>query len=79
MFGLLSLPKLLFTALVIAAVWYGFKWYNRYQQVRQDDERDRVRRAAENSRTAAVEDMVQCPDCGAYVSVSGGHDCGGGA
>ena len=28
MFGF-SLPKLLFTALIIGAVWYGFKYLNR--------------------------------------------------
>ncbi len=75
MFGFLSLPKLLFTALVIAAVWYGFKWINRTQKLRRENaERDRV--SPESAAKRAVEDMVQCPDCGAYVPAHGHHDCG---
>ena len=77
MFGIFSLPKILFTIVVIVVVWYGFKWLNRRQQVqRVRAKSERLGEAGSNKNTA-VEDMVQCPDCGAYVAEDGGHDCVG--
>jgi hypothetical protein len=34
---------------------------------------------AQHGQPRAVEDMVQCPKCGAYVPAKGGHDCTGSA
>ena len=75
MFGIFSLPKILFTIVVIVAVWYGFQWLNRRKQVQR--ERAKSRRLGEGggSKNTAVEDMVQCPDCGAYVPEGGPHNC----
>jgi uncharacterized protein len=62
MFGL-SLPKLLVLALIVAAVWYGYKWVGRWDQERKDKLRedgpdDRVGRDSQ--------DLVQCTLCGTY-------------
>lgn len=67
-----SLSKLLILLLVIAAVWYGFKVFGRFQMPR--DEAD-GRRATSSKRTpVAAEDLVKCPGCGAYVTRSAGCD-----
>ncbi len=72
MFGF-SIQKLLFTAMVIAAVWYGFKWVARVQAQRR--EADRLDR---NSRggPGATEEMVQCSTCEAFVASRGARSCG---
>lgn len=64
-----SLIKLLVLAAIIAAVWYGFKWVGRYQQVQ------RARAAEEKSRIEG-EDMVACERCGTYVVAGRARACG---
>jgi len=79
MFGL-SPNKILFTALVIAAVWYGFKWLNRFQadqkkKSRQQPPNNSRSEAAQNSSNDAdYEELVACPKCGDYVLA--GKKCG---
>lgn len=63
---MISLSKLITLVLIVAAVWYGFKWIRHY-------------RALQARRSGAVppshpvrphtgtEDMVRCPACGIYV------------
>ncbi|PIW27008.1 MAG: hypothetical protein COW30_12210 [Rhodospirillales bacterium CG15_BIG_FIL_POST_REV_8_21_14_020_66_15] len=79
MFGF-SLPKLLFTALAIAAVWYGFKWLGRVQARQKELARERARRMKDTGtprgRAPEVEDMMECPTCGAFVAASGPRNCG---
>jgi len=76
MFGLFSLPKLIFTAAIIAAVWYGFKWLGQRQKIQKRAERENLRAGSKRTEGPVVEDMVQCPDCGAYVPDDGRHKCG---
>jgi len=59
MFGF-SLPKLLFTALLIGVVWYGFKYLSR--EHRKND--------------PAVDDTVRCGTCGDFVVEEGAQNCG---
>jgi|JI10StandDraft_1071094.scaffolds.fasta_scaffold573285_2 hypothetical protein len=67
MFGL-SASKLLLLALVIAAVWYGYKHLARPDsagskgKVDANPDSDPV----EGAGAGAIEDMVRCPACGAY-------------
>jgi len=79
MFGLFSLQKLLFTVFVVGAVWYGFKWLARRQSVVDSEARADLNRRtnAESKSTVGgtVEDMVECSDCGAFVSKGGRHEC----
>ena len=80
MFGLFSLPKLLLTAAIIAGVWYGFKWLNQRQA--QIKSASRKQRKAPGQKTYSkvdepdIEEMVPCPDCGAYVAKGSNHKCG---
>jgi len=67
-----SLPKLLVLALIIAVVWYGFKWIGKV---------DRDRKAAVKARrdepvSRDAEDMVKCEVCGTFVPVRGASGCG---
>jgi uncharacterized protein len=78
MFGF-SLPKLLFTILVVVVVIYGFKALSRLQERRARE----VANARARSRTGArarepvdVEDMVACPVCGTFVAARGARSCG---
>lgn len=84
MFGF-SLQKLLVLAAVIGAVWYGFKWISRLQQVRdaQDGTKPKkrrwpgtARRAKEEPPQKAAEDMTECPVCGTFVAARGAAACG---
>ncbi|MBL8708705.1 MAG: hypothetical protein JNL25_05900 [Rhodospirillaceae bacterium] len=76
MFGLPAFPKLVLIVVVIAAVWYFF----RRTQVtkRQNDEQVRGGGGAAPAQKNAkpVEDMVQCPSCGAYVPAGTKCSCG---
>lgn len=76
MFGIFSLPKLIFTIAIIFAVWYGFKWLAQRQRIQKRTERENLRGASSRTQDSVVEDMVQCPDCGAFVPDDGRHKCG---
>ena len=77
----LSLTKILFTILVIVAVWRAFALLNRLQERQRQQAVEASQQARERSRggrtsssPSGVVDMVQCPDCGAYVPR--GRACG---
>ena len=70
MFGL-SLPKLLVLGLIVAAIWYGFKWLGRL-----DRERKARLRASREGRAPANgggQDLVECALCGTYVTAGIAH------
>lgn len=72
-----GIGKLLVLAAIIAAVWYGFKFISRMQEVERDRQRvgskKRPRRGAGKPET--VEDTVQCPVCEAYVVAKSAAPC----
>lgn len=78
MFGF-SIQKLLFTGLAIAAIWYAFKWLGRMQAEKRKVDRQQARKmkdsGASTAKTPEVEDMVECPHCGAFVPTDGSHRC----
>lgn len=73
-----SLPKLLVLALIIFAVWQGFKYLQRRQEVQARNHNEKVRNARRETQGSAdpVEDMQRCPDCGIFFSGTG-PKCGG--
>ena len=81
MFGF-SIQKLLFTILVVALVWYGFKWLARVQERRAEGgggAKAPSRRKRDRAAPAdAVEDMVACGVCGTFVAQRGARSCGRG-
>ena len=83
MFGLPSLQKLIVLALIVALVWYGFRFLGRLQAARKADARLReaegarpARKAAHESGGGTVEDLVPCPSCGSYVRAGSTCSCG---
>ncbi len=78
MFGF-SIAKLIFTVVIIAAVWYGFKWLDRLGKVRRG-ELDASRRSggAGARPVEGTQDMVKCSVCGIFVAAEGTGDCGRG-
>jgi len=58
---MIALPKLLLLVLVGVAVWYAIRWFNR-QPTRV------ARRRPATSPQPAIEDLVACRICGAYVA-----------
>ena len=77
----LTFPKLLILLVVGWLVWT----FLRKQKIvggsgggaepRADAPRNQARNPKKTER--AIEDMVKCPKCGAYVPAKGGHDCQG--
>lgn len=65
MFGL-SASKLLLLALVIAAVWYGYKHLTRSETAKDKVDGRPDSDPVEGGGPGAIEDMVRCPACGAY-------------
>ena len=85
---MLSFSKLLLLVLVIGAVWFGWRWFQRVEAVRREQLR---RQAAPQpqpapsprrdtyagpARAASAEDMEKCPECGAYVAPRSAVSCG---
>jgi uncharacterized protein len=79
MFGF-SLSKLIFTAIIVAAVWYGFKYVNRLSEERRDkiDQQNKPLKSARKKKPRGedAEDMVACTVCGTFVAPSSATDCG---
>jgi hypothetical protein len=75
----LSLGKLLVLAIIIAVVWYGAKYRARIEAMRQSARQEFARRhaaAAPRPPASPVEDLVKCPECGAFVAATGTANCG---
>ena len=78
MFGF-GLQKLIVLALIIGAVWYGFKFYSRLDGARGKVEKA-ARKAADKVAGAApgpaAQDMERCETCGDFVTVGSATACG---
>ena len=73
MFGF-SIMKILFTIAVVVVVWQGFKWLQRRQAVESQRARDDL--GGESAKPDdGIEEMVPCPDCGAYIAKGSNHRC----
>jgi hypothetical protein len=75
-----SFGKLLLVIAVIAIVWFGWRWYQRWEKERRvlDDRReaeDSIRRNRDSRESVEVEELAKCRVCGAFVA-SGARACG---
>ena len=75
MFGF-SIMKLLFTVAALVVIWQGFKWLNRRNELNRKRQEEISRGKPQAQHSADVEDMVECPNCGAYVPNDDRHSCG---
>ena len=71
MFGF-SLGKLLVLALLIAAIWYGFKFFERRGRHLKEKT---VRRTIKNGDDG-THNMEKCIECGTFVPTEASKDCG---
>jgi hypothetical protein len=72
----ISLPKLILIIVLIVAVWYVTRALNRGAFALERRRRAAARpRGQSAGRQGAIEDLVPCRTCGAYVS-PGAHNCG---
>jgi hypothetical protein len=69
---MITVPKLVLIIILILAVWYVSRVMNRGASAL---ERRRRRATAPPRRHGAIEDLVPCRTCGAYVS-PGARSCG---
>ena len=67
-----SLPKLIVLGLIVAAIWYGFKFFGRGRLTSKINRRDEK----DQSKTHRAVDMVQCSICNDFVALRGTNFCG---
>jgi uncharacterized protein len=72
MFGI-SFWKILLLVAVVAAVWFGFRWFQRWEQERRAAGERTPGRLGGSS--APAEELQLCRVCGAYVA-AGAPRCG---
>ena len=74
----LSLSKILFTILIIVAIWKGFTLLSRLANQRQATVKKRpAGHASQDARPpAGTIELRACPRCGAYVDPREGCRCG---
>lgn len=70
---MLSFPKLLFLVGILAAVWYGLRWFRRIERVGREE---RPKAPRSSRPRVEAEDMEKCPRCGIYVSPGSAGACG---
>lgn len=80
MFGI-SFAKVLLLVAVVAAVWFAFRWFQRWEkdrnQVAEDPLRPRKRGWDERpGQPASTEEMTACKICGAFVAARIATSCG---
>ena len=74
---MITVPKLVLLVLLAFAVWYAVRWLNRSPPkfVRRREVRWPWSRPSSRPQPqTAIEDLVACRTCGAYV-VAGAHGC----
>lgn len=78
-----SLGKLIVLAALIGIVWYAFKYAARIEAIKRDVRAEVARREAARREATrrgggarAVEDLVKCPQCGAFVAAESANNCG---
>ncbi|MGH7014176.1 MAG: hypothetical protein ACREEL_08500 [Stellaceae bacterium] len=76
----LSLGKLALLAIILAVVWYGWKYARRVDAVRRalKEEIERRRTGAPPAQNRPTEDLVKCSACGIYVPAHAARACGRG-
>jgi uncharacterized protein len=67
-----SLPKLIVLAAIIAAIWYGFKFFSRAQKSADKE----VSGDDTDSVIPDAVDMIKCDTCGDFVAAKGTSACG---
>ena len=67
-----SLPKLIVLGLIVAAIWYGFKFFGSGRLASKVNRRDEKNQ----KKTPEAVEMVQCEVCNDFVTLKGTTFCG---
>ncbi|MGO8917739.1 MAG: hypothetical protein ACLQJR_17690 [Stellaceae bacterium] len=71
------MPKLLLLVLMIAVVWFGFRYVSRVDAIRRHVREEMKRRQRPRGPVSIeAEDLVKCTQCGAYVAARSASSCG---
>ena len=72
-----SFGKLIVLGVIIAVVWYGWKYVQRVEAVRRalKAEIERRRAGAPSAQNRPTENLVKCAVCGTYVPSRGARAC----
>jgi hypothetical protein len=73
----MTLPKILLLLAIVWLVWTFLRKQNIIGGSKPAGTAPRPERPTDHPSERAIEDMVKCPKCGAYVPAKGGHDCPG--
>jgi hypothetical protein len=68
--------KLILLALVVAAVWYGWKYLGRLTQIREEVRKRAPRPEGGPAPSLKAEETTKCQVCGAYVAAGAAGSCG---
>lgn len=72
----LSVGKLLLLLLLVAIVWFGFRYVSRVDAIRRALREELQRRQRPQQRESIkAEDLVKCAQCGAYVAARTATSC----
>ena len=73
MFGF-SIIKVLFTVAIVIGVWQGFKWLKRRATLAEARANRSLNRDSA-SELDDIQEMVPCPNCGAFIAKGSDHCC----
>lgn len=68
--------KYLLLILIVAAVWYGWRYINRKPAQKQPAPSSQPNPGAQPAPKAVAEDLKPCPVCGTYMPVTAGQPPG---
>lgn len=70
--------KFLLTVAMVAAIWFGFKYLARLQEIKAKREAKAVRGNSSPAKAdkADVQDLVQCRACGTWQPGGSARHCG---
>jgi uncharacterized protein len=81
MFGF-SFTKVVVLVAVVAIIWFGFRWFERWQkETREREEKRAARLGGGGGRVPPgaapqAEEMTACRVCGTYVAAGSARSCG---
>lgn len=80
MFGI-SFGKVLLLVAVVAVIWFGYRWLQRWDKERREaDRREATQLGRQQAGTGPVasqaEEMSACRICGTYVAATAARSCG---